>query len=136
MNDHGKKKTFLDDYQKTFGATGQCCLKLKISACTVTQWVKNDPEFKADLETLDRSFIDIIEKRVLQKIQDGDDKWMWRWLVCRAPERWRDGNTMSLTAIAQGNNIVATRYEIVDNIVDKQSMAENKPFIEVSSDKK
>jgi hypothetical protein len=130
MNDHSKKKEFLENYQKTFGAQGQVCLALKIPTKTADSWYQQDPIFKADIDTLDRSFIDIIEKRVLQKINEGDDKWMWRWLTCRAPDRWRESNSMSLTAIAQGG-LVATRFEIVDKIVDPKTLDETKPAIEV-----
>lgn len=128
MNDHSKKKEFLQNYQKTFGQVGQCCLAMKISVKVLNSWIKNDESFRDDINTLDRTFIDIMETAVLKKIKEGDDKWIWRWLTCRAPDRWHESNSMSMAAIAQGG-AAAVRFEISDNIIKTDEIGK-KPEIE------
>lgn len=89
-----KKKQFLQKYQENFGRIGDTCIEVKISRHCYYNWLDTDPEFKADKELLDESFVNFVEKKVYAKINEADNYWMREYLRNRCPERWgRDGES-------------------------------------------
>ena len=84
------KETYLKKYAELFGAKAQAAAACNISRFTVWDWEKNDPEFKKAMDAIDESFIEYVESKVKQKIDQGDDTWIWRWLKCHAPDKYKD----------------------------------------------
>jgi hypothetical protein len=119
MSLHSKKKEYLKSYQENYGAVGQCNLLTGVSQKTFNTWVGEDEEFRDALETLDRSFLDLAEKKAWEKALEGNDTWLWRVLCCRGGDRWRD-NTMAKTTAITGTKLVQ-RFELVDKVIGNDS---------------
>ena len=82
------KKKFLEYYAKNFGRVGDTCIELRMGKNTYYKWLKEDPMFVDDIELLNESFVNTVEKKVLLKIQEGDTYWMSKYLKNHS-ERWR-----------------------------------------------
>lgn len=68
------KKAFLDVYEKTFGNITQSCKLVGIVRQTYYNWEKNDAEFKQQLINIEpkERFLDFLENKLVDKINDGD----------------------------------------------------------------
>ena len=68
-----KKKAFIDMYTKAYGNVSKTCRELKMARKTFYEWMKVDPDFKADIEAVEpeERFIDFIEDAFHKKIEDG-----------------------------------------------------------------
>jgi hypothetical protein len=109
------KVEFLKKYQIYHGALGSICVEMKLNRNRFDYWYEEDLEFKSAIDTLDRSFVDVVEEIVWKKItQDKDSVWMWRYLQNKAPDRWKDAAVMSqLTGAAE----ITHKFELVDKVV-------------------
>lgn len=69
------KKSFVDNWVKTFGNITQTCQLTKISRQTYYDWMKEDPEFKAAIDASEPLEIklDFVENKLIQRINEGSD---------------------------------------------------------------
>lgn len=74
MDNSLQKKTFIDAYGKSFGNITQSCKAADISRQTYYNWMLNDSEFKSavDLTEPAEVFLDFLESKLIQRINDGD----------------------------------------------------------------
>ena len=74
MDNTLQKKAFIDAYGKTFGNITQSCKAADISRQTFYNWKENDLAFANEIETIEpaEQFIDFLESKLVQRINDGD----------------------------------------------------------------
>lgn len=69
------KKSFIDNWVKTFGNITQTCHITEISRRTYYDWMRDDAEFKEaiDLSEPLEIKLDFIENKLVQRINEGSD---------------------------------------------------------------
>ena len=90
------KKDFLDGYAKSFGKIAMTCIALNIDRGTYYGWMKSDPDFAKAIDTLDHSFVEFVEEKVHEKIKNGSDYWLHKYLTTGPGRHIKDsdGNTL------------------------------------------
>jgi hypothetical protein len=84
------KEQFLKLYKESHGHIASSALTMGIDRKTFYNWKASDPDFKETVETLNDSFVELVEAKVQDKIKEGNELWMWRYLKCHKPETWHD----------------------------------------------
>jgi hypothetical protein len=86
---------------------------MQMNRATYYKWLENDPEFKATIETVDHSFVDFVESKILEKIKTGSDYWLKQWLVVGPgrSDRWKQPE-VAPTQLAGSLNLVVERKTI------------------------
>lgn len=69
-----KKKAVIELFKKTFGNVTACCEAMKMSRRTFYEWLKDDADFRAEIENIqpDDLIVDFAENALIKKIRDGD----------------------------------------------------------------
>lgn len=69
-----KKQAVVKAYQQAFGNISVSCKSANISRVQYYTWLREDPEFKAQIEALEPEeiFLDFVENALTQKIAKGD----------------------------------------------------------------
>jgi hypothetical protein len=88
--DKGVKKKFLELYKASCGAISTSALALGIHRTTFYKWLQSDEDFANTVKQLDESFVENVEAKVIKKIEEGSDLWVWRYLKAHRPERWKE----------------------------------------------
>ena len=68
------KKAFIEAYKKTFGNVSQSCKVVGISRTIHYQWLKEDQDYKNELDNIEPSemFLDYAESKLVENIGKGD----------------------------------------------------------------
>ena len=66
------KKTFLQHFKDGKGIVSYACDMTGITRETYRQWKMKDPKFKEACEEVDETTLDIVESKLLSKINEGD----------------------------------------------------------------
>ncbi len=69
-----KKRFFINAYQKHFGNISKVCEDVEINRSTYYSWMKDDPMFKAEIDSVepDEILVDYAENALMQRIERGD----------------------------------------------------------------
>jgi len=69
-----RKKAFIETFKKTFGNVSQTCKVLELDRSTYYKWLKEDEDFKNEIETVEPKelFLDFTESKLVEKINTGD----------------------------------------------------------------
>ena len=67
-----KKETFLKILHEKLGHISNSCDAANISRATYYKWLKDDDEFKVNIEAAGEGLVDHVEHQLLQKINKGD----------------------------------------------------------------
>jgi hypothetical protein len=113
-----KKIAFLEIFEKNFGQISNSCRATGIVLQTYHNWMDHDPEFNSAIKTLIVSFREYVESKVKEKIDKGDDLWIWRWLKAYDGERWKEGERFQL----QQNQLSMTgglKLEVIRKTLNK-----------------
>lgn len=83
------KKAFLDAYTKAFGNITTSCHAVNISRQCFYNWKTNDAAFALELENIapQERFLDFIESKLVQKINEGDTTALIFVAKCKAKSR-------------------------------------------------
>lgn len=70
-----KKKNFIKAYKKSYGNISKSCKAISIVRQTYYNWIKNDIDFKNELEGIEpeEDFLDFLEDKAKQRIEEGSD---------------------------------------------------------------
>jgi len=68
------KKKMLTQMEKNLCIVSDACKSLNVSRATYYLWLNNDPEFKQAINDLNERVIDITERALLQRIEEGSEK--------------------------------------------------------------
>lgn len=66
------KKAMIEALEKTLGIVTTACKIVDINRSTHYAWLKDDPEYRAAVESLDDIVLDFAESSLHKKIKDGD----------------------------------------------------------------
>jgi len=114
-----KQKLFLEAYERTACNISQACKSVNIGRTTFYSWVEKYPAFKAAVNEINESVIEIVESQLKKNIMNGKEASLFFFLVNRKPERWR-----SITKVQMehsGHIDTAPNPASVLNKVDKKS---------------
>src|ERR1700744_5639359 len=81
------KQDFIELYEKHKCLVSTACAHAKISRQTFYNWIKNDSEFKENIELLDQQLIDWAEEQLYNKVKDGDTHSIFFLLKAKAKKR-------------------------------------------------
>jgi len=114
-----KQKLFLEAYERTACNISHACKSVNLGRTTFYSWVEKYPAFKAAINEINESFIEIVESQLKKNIMNGKEASLFFFLVNRKPERWR-----SITKVQMehsGHIDTAPNPASVLNKVDKKS---------------
>ena len=63
------KKIFLEALEMCNGIISKACLSTGIGRRTVYDWIRDDEEFKAELDSINETAIDYVESKLFEKIE-------------------------------------------------------------------
>lgn len=66
------KKAFIENMKRTMGNATESCEAVHIARSTYYEWLEKDEEFKAAMDAVAESNIDLAEKSLMQQIKDGN----------------------------------------------------------------
>lgn len=81
------KAEFLSLYLKYRGNTGLVCETLRISRKEVARWMKEDVEFKEEVDSVEERMIDFVENALYGKVADGDTQAIMFFLKTKGKKR-------------------------------------------------
>lgn len=67
-----KNKTVIDILEKSGGLLKPASIKLKVDRQTLYNWIKDDIELQAALESIRESMLDMTEGQMMKQIQEGN----------------------------------------------------------------
>jgi len=67
------KKAMIEALKKSLGIVTTACKEVGIERQTHYNWLKDDPEYKAQVEALDDMVLDFAESKLHQSINNGSD---------------------------------------------------------------
>ena len=65
-----KKKAMIEALTKTLGVVTPACKQVGIARSTFYEWVKNDPEFKAEVQDVEDISLDFSESSLFRQIKN------------------------------------------------------------------
>ena len=65
-----KKKAMIEALTKTLGVVTPACKQVGIARSTFDEWVKNDPEFKAEVQDVEDISLDFSESSLFRQIKN------------------------------------------------------------------
>jgi hypothetical protein len=83
------KEAWLNTYVKNAPCVGITNEKVCISYTTYASWLKDDCNFAAAVSAIDRSLVELAEKKLVEAVQSGQPWAIKYFLENRAPERWQ-----------------------------------------------
>lgn len=67
-----KREQFIEAYRKSFGIMHVACKMIGLARNTVWEHMRKDPEWPALRAELDEQCLDLVESKLIKKIEDGD----------------------------------------------------------------
>ena len=68
----GKKKDMLEALQLSMSVISTACERVGISRQTHYNWIRSDPEYKEQCESLEQRTVDMVESHLYKLIRDGN----------------------------------------------------------------
>lgn len=68
----GRKKKFLEVYEKSFGFVGVACENANIGRSTYYRWLDEDSDFRQRCRDIEEANIDYAENKLLSQIREGN----------------------------------------------------------------
>ena len=85
------KKELIEALSNSLGNVTVACQLVKIHRSTFYEWLKNDPEFKKEVEAIEEEALDFVEDALKKRIQQGDTTAIIFYLKCKGKKRgWYD----------------------------------------------
>jgi len=67
-----KKNKFIEAYRKTLGNATSACKTIGIGRSTFYRWLRNDNDFKEQIDDIAEETIDFVEQELKKSIQNGN----------------------------------------------------------------
>lgn len=84
---NNKKKEMIEALKKSLGVVTNACNKVGINRSTHYDWLKDDPEYKAEVLDIEDIAIDFVESKLHQSINNGSDTAIIFYLKTKAKKR-------------------------------------------------
>jgi transposase-like protein len=108
------KKELIEALSNSLGNVTIACKLVGINRSTFYEWLKNDPEFKTEVEAIEEEALDFVEDALKKKIQQGDTTAIIFYLKCKGKKRgWNDKDINTQVNVYNGG-ILPEAFEIKD----------------------
>lgn len=102
-----RKSMFLEALKKSLFIITAACEATGIKRTMYYDWIKNDPEFKRDVENLEEMQIDFVETQLLKRIKEGSDSSIQFYLKTKG-KKAGFGTQIDLTTNGESINNITT----------------------------
>lgn len=109
------KKAMIEALKKSLGIVTTACKEVGIERQTHYNWLKDDPDYKAQVEALDDMVLDFAESKLHQSINNGSDTATIFFLKTKGKKR----GYVEKSEITQTNINVEVSEEESEIILDK-----------------
>lgn len=82
-----KKQLMIEALTKSLGIVTSACKAVKMSRKTHYEWLKDDPEYKAQVEDIANVELDFVVSKLHQRINEGSDAAIIYYLKCKGGSR-------------------------------------------------
>jgi len=113
MSKTNKKKTFIENYRKSFGMISMSCEATGISRQTFYNWKKDDEEFAKEIEDIEERNLDFAEMKLFSAIREGKTTELIFYLKTKGKQRGYLEGTQLLGH--DGNPVSAFTVEVINN---------------------
>jgi hypothetical protein len=114
-----KKKALLEALEKSLGVVTTACKEVGISRNTHYEWMKDDPEYKQAVESMDDVVLDFAESALYGRVKAGDTTAIIFYLKCKGKKRgYRERTEIEQTNITQDVDIEQIKKEIRELVAD------------------
>jgi len=97
-NDSIKKQLMIQALTKSLGIVSSACQAVNISRNCHYEWMKSDPEYKAQVEDIANVELDFVISKLHKRINDGSDTAIIYYLKCKGKSRgYSDGGDIPQT---------------------------------------
>lgn len=108
-----RKVAFMNYFRKGLGDISSACKKAKVTRQLYYYWIKNDENFKAEVEFTDDEIVDIGQRALLKKVKQGDTRSIIYLLNSKGRKRGY-GNTL----------ILENKKEDIEEMTDEEIIEE------------
>ena len=112
------KKLFLAKYKESDGQISRSCMAIGVSREAYYKWIREDEDFRNTIDQLDESFIEKVESKLMEKIAEGSDIWIWRYLKAHRPGVWKE--EIKSNQLHQGT----IKFEVVNKTIGEAVVSE------------
>lgn len=92
-NDSIKKQLMIQALTKSLGIVSSACQAVSISRNCHYEWMKSDPEYKAQVEDIANVELDFVISKLHKRINDGSDAAIIYYLKCKGKQKgYSDGS--------------------------------------------
>ena len=85
--EHIKKKAIIEALIKSLGVVSTACKIVGIGRTTFYDWLKDDKDFKKEVEDIQNVALDFAESELFKQIQNGNTSATIFYLKCRGKKR-------------------------------------------------
>lgn len=82
-----KKQLMIEALTKSLGIVSSACQAVKMSRKTHYEWLKDDPEYKAQVEDIANVELDFVVSKLHKRINEGSDAAIIYYLKCKGKSR-------------------------------------------------
>jgi hypothetical protein len=116
-----KKKAMLEALKKSLGVVTSACIEVNIDRTTHYQWLKEDDNYKKQVEDIENIAIDFVESKLFKNIKNEDVASILFFLKTKGRKRgYVEKQELDMTS---NGNALSTSLQI--EIIDKREQIEN-----------
>ena len=82
-----KKAAMIEALEKSLGVVTDACKIVGINRKTHYEWLKNDEQYKQDVDDLSNAALDFVESKLYEKIKGGDTTCIIFYMKTKGKER-------------------------------------------------
>lgn len=82
-----KKQEYLEALEQNLGIITPTIKQIGLTRWYYDKWLREDPEFKEEVEKIKDSTLDFVESKLLKEINEGNASAMMFYLKCKGKER-------------------------------------------------
>jgi len=105
----GKKKLMIEELKTQLGVVTHACKQVGISRMTHYKWLKDDPEYKLEVDHIDDIALDFAEGSLFRMMQEKNTAATIFFLKCRGKARGyieRPDNQINIANVSKTDNAI------------------------------
>lgn len=111
------KKKLIEALNRTLGLVSPACEEVGVSRETFYRYLREDEEFRRQVQEIDEIVIDFAENQLFKKIKEGSERSILFFMKYKGRKR---GYTDSLDITTNGENLNNIKIEIIRNKPDEE----------------
>lgn len=104
------KRAVIEQLEQNLGVVSHACKAVGIGRTQFYNWMKEDPEFKKEVEEIEGIALDFVESQLFKQIKDNNVQATMFYLRCKGKRR---GYSESLDVTTGGDKITEVKVNIV-----------------------